>query len=941
MLRTRYPSRPESTRWLLPWIVIALFLRVAQGDDRPNILWLTCEDMSPRLGCYGDETVPTPNIDQLASQGVRYTHAFGVYGTCSPNRHALILGMYPNETGGMAQRVTRRTAALSQITDPQLLAIPVYEATPPAGVKCFSEYLRAAGYFCTNNVKTDYQFTPPDSAWDVNSDQAHWRERPREDMPFFSVFNFTGTHESRIFQQSSPSVVDPGAVELPPYYPDTPVVRRDVARHYDNIAQLDAWVGEKLRQLRQDKLDRKTIVFFFSDHGDGLPRMKRWVYDSGIRVPLIVRFPNRTDAGTVSAGLVSFVDFAPTMLSLCGVPIPQHMHGRAFLGQQQGDPRKYVFACRDRMDPAPETIRAVRDKRFKYVRNYRPDLPYLGYIPYRDQQQIMQEIHRLAEQQSLGPEHWQFTAAKKPLEELYDTQTDPHEIQNLAANPRYFEKLHELRRAHQQWNERIQDLGRMPESEMLKRIWPDGVQPTTATPSLELVDGIVSLACSTPGASLVWRLKGQPDPERASRWQLYTAPVSLAPGVKLEARAHRIGWKPSETVSAATSPDPNSDPVCFEKLQLTEEYYCDGITSADINGDGHIDVIAGPFWYQGPEFTESHAFYEPIPIPREPSPSNSMFSFVHDFSGDGRPDILVLGRVHKHAAMWYENPGESESLWQRHFAFERVRGESPTLVDLDGDGIPQVICHWDGRWGSIQPSDDARQPWQFKPLGEQQDWPQFYHGEGVGDVNGDGRLDLLINDGWYQQPSSAKGEWPFIAHRFSPLRGGAQMFAYDVDGDGDSDVISARHAHHWGLAWYEQRSQAGQTRFREHMIMGERRDEHMYGTAFSQPHAQTLTDINGDGLLDIVTGKRMWAHGPAGDIEPSAAPVVYWFQLNRTAKGQASYIPHLIDDESGVGVQVHAADVNADGSTDVLTASKLGAFVFLNLGSNARQKDGR
>lgn len=387
----------------------------------------------------------------------------------------------------------------------------------------------------------------------------------------------------------------------------------------------------------------------------------------------------------------------------------------------------------------------------------------------------------------------------------------------------------------------------------------------------------------------------------------------------------------ASNLAAQDAAAPGANEVHFRKLVLTEKYYADGVAAADIDRDGKIDIVSGPFWYSGPEFTQAHEFYPAVALPPEASPSNSMFSFVHDFSGDGWPDILVLGRVHLHEAAWYENPAGDAAEWKRHFAFERVRGESPTLVDLTGEGKPQLLTHWDGRWGWLEPDAEPRRPWHFQPIGENLDWPQFYHGQGIGDVNGDGRLDVILNDGWHEQPAAPREQlWTLHRHVFSEDRGGAQMFAYDVNGDGHNDILSAVNAHGWGLAWYEQQAAGNEPAFQPHTIMGDRKQEAEFGAAFSQPHALEMADLNGDGLRDLIVGKRMWAHGPKGDVEPAAAPVVYWFELQRLADGSSKFVPHLIDSLSGVGVQIATVDVNADGRIDVLTASKLGVFAFLN-----------
>lgn len=522
----------------------------ASDEPRFNILWITVEDMSPHLGCYGDDTAQTPNIDQLAKEGIRFTNAYSVSGVCAPSRASLITGMYPVTIGAQHMRTQSRTASIALVTDPVALAIPVYEAVPPPEVKCFPEYLRSVGYYCSNNSKTDYQFRPPISAWDESSDTAHWRKRPSE-MPFFSVINFTTTHESQVWTRADdPLDIAPETVPVPPYYPDNSVIRQDIARNYNNIQIMDAQVGEVLRQLEEDGLKDKTIIFFYSDHGDGLPRAKRWLYDSGLQVPLIVRFPDGRGAGSVNDNLVSFVDFAPTVLSLLNLPIPDHMQGQAFLGSQKSESRKYVFAAKDRMDPVMDTARAVRDKRYKYIRNYFPEKPFVQFLPYRDQMPLMQELLRLNEAGELNAVQKLWFRETKPIEELYDTSTDPHEVVNLADNPQFQDKLNELRDAQQDWFVDSGDLGLVPESELVKMMWPpDGVQPQTEEPVFEYESlnigrkSSFSLRCATEGASIAYRFNQE------ERWRLYADPVRIDEPVTVSAQAIRIGFKPSEVAS--------------------------------------------------------------------------------------------------------------------------------------------------------------------------------------------------------------------------------------------------------------------------------------------------------------------------------------------------------------------------------------------------------
>ncbi len=510
--------------------------------ERPNILWISCEDTSCDLGCYGDSCAVTPNIDELAAQGVRYTNVYTNAGVCAPSRSGVITGMYPTTIGTHHMRC---------------------QGVPPAEVKCFPEYLRAASYYCTNNSKTDYQFDPPVTAWDECSNKAHWRGRAKDQparrmagQPFLAVINLTVSHESQNWPKKGEKLIhDPAKAIVPPYYPDTPVVRENLARYYDNVTKMDEQAGRILKQLEEDSLAEDTIVWFWGDHGRGLPRAKRWIYDSGIRVPLIICVPEKwrkhampgsPDAvkpGTVNDELIAFIDFAPTMLSLAGVAIPKHIQGQAFLGSQKARPRDYVFAARDRMDEAYDIIRAVRDKRYKYIRNYMPHLTRAQDIEYMNQMPIMQEMRRASAEGKLKGLQKQYFEPTKPVEELYDTLNDPHEVNNLAGEAKYKDVLQRLRKVHGEWMKQTRDVGLIPEPEFDEMKRPGGRWQKTATPKFANAfhagdrGTSVAITCATKGASIAYRIGDQ------GSWKLYRKPVLVQAGQTLCARACRIGFR--------------------------------------------------------------------------------------------------------------------------------------------------------------------------------------------------------------------------------------------------------------------------------------------------------------------------------------------------------------------------------------------------------------
>jgi uncharacterized sulfatase len=455
--------------------------------DRPNILWITCEDISPHLGCYGDPYAITPALDKLASEGILYRNAFSTASVCTPARSSIITGVFASSLG---TQHLRGKVPLSR------------------SIRCFTEYLREAGYYCSNNSKEDYNFQTPADAWDESSKTAHWRNK-EPGQPFFSVFNFTLTHQSQtrypkekldeVNQTLNPEERhDPEKVPVPPYYPNTPLVRQNIAALYTQITLMDKKVADILDQLEEDGLAGNTIVFFYSDHGDGLPRGKRWIHDSGSRVPLIIRFPEKYRRlapgrpGSVNDELVSFIDFAPTILSLISQDVPAYMQGEIFIGSKANKNRPTVFAIRDRVDEVLEFSRSIRDSRYHYIRNFYPHRPRMQQSTYSEPTPIRQELRRMyAEGILKGDEGWLMNPVK-PAEELYDTHQDPHELYNLAGDPEYLDRVSDMRKKMYEWMIETRDLSLLSESEMHRRM--DGRSPYDIDPAEFPVERILQVA---------------------------------------------------------------------------------------------------------------------------------------------------------------------------------------------------------------------------------------------------------------------------------------------------------------------------------------------------------------------------------------------------------------------------------------------------------------
>jgi hypothetical protein len=398
----------------------------------------------------------------------------------------------------------------------------------------------------------------------------------------------------------------------------------------------------------------------------------------------------------------------------------------------------------------------------------------------------------------------------------------------------------------------------------------------------------------------------------------------------------------------------SAEEISWKKFVLSDKFYGEGASFGDFNKDGKMDVVSGPYWYEGPDFKTKHEIYKPTGKQKEGAYkadgeySDNFFSFVYDFNRDGYSDVLVYGFPGREARVYVnpappkmvtpakqegkEDPKPQEQLWRVEFVFDSADNESPQFADFDGDGQPDGIFHTRGYMGYATFNPKSWElPWEFHPVSSKGGWQRFTHGYGFGDVNGDGKNDLLTNRDWWENPGSADPQAEWKRHPVDFGQGGAQIYVYDVDGDGMNDVITSLQAHGVGLAWFKQgpKGENGEIKWTKNLILPEKYEPNQQGIKFSQLHAVDLVDMNGDGLKDIVTGKRFYAHHSTGDVAPKDPAVLYWFELKRGADKSVEFIGHKIDDDSGVGTQVVTGDLSGDGKPDVVVGNKKGTFVFI------------
>jgi len=523
-------------------LVLSVFPFISKSENKPvNILCVTCEDISQRLHCFGDPVAITPFLDKMAEQGIRYTRMFTSVGVSSPSRAALITGMYPTAIGANYMRNQGLQKFLPK-------GITPYEVVLPAGIKCYTEYIRKAGYFCTNNSKTDYQFSAPLTAWDECGTDAHWKHRPKG-MPFFSIFNLTITHEHQIWARAKePLKISPADVILPPYYPDDPIIRRDMAVLYSNIFEMDKRFQKLVDEVKKAGELDNTIIIWYSDNGGPMPREKRAIYESGMLVPFMIKFPDHNGAGSENNRMCMFPDIPATILSLLNIKPPKYMQGEAFLGKYENKKeRKYVYGARNRMDEQIDKQACIRDKKFRLIRNYNPSHPNYRPNAYRLQMPMMRRLIELLESDSLEAPQMKWFVAPRPQEEFYDVDSDPYEMHNLIADKSYQRKIKELRTELDRWIEEDNPRWKQTELESLNAMWPNRQQPVLKKPKAIVTKQGIVLVSPDKAVSFAYQINGKG--MDAKHWFLYSEPIPLKKTDKLTFVAVRAGMKNSSVVT--------------------------------------------------------------------------------------------------------------------------------------------------------------------------------------------------------------------------------------------------------------------------------------------------------------------------------------------------------------------------------------------------------
>jgi len=501
------PPNTMKTIFTTLLVLSATFCGRSHAADRPNILWLTSEDHGPEMGCYGDKLARTPHVDALAAKGMLFKRAWSTAPVCAPARTAIISGIYPSSSGGLHMR--------------SMVSLP-------AEMKLYPQYLREAGYYCTNNSKTDYNVRSPRNLWDESSRNATWKNRA-EGQPFFAVFNSTKSHESQIRTRPHKQITRPEDVRVPTYHPDTPEVRQDWAQYYDKVSEADADAGPRLAELAAAGLADDTIVFYYGDHGSGMPRSKRWPSNSGLRVPMVVYFPPKWEnlapkeykPGGQSERLVSFVDLAPTVLSIAGIRPPEWMQGHAFAGPYQSKPQPYLFGQRGRMDERMDLVRSVTDGRYIYLRNYHPHVSQAQRVTYQFETPTTRVWHQLFTDGRTTQAQSLFWRVPKAVEELYDLQTDPDEVHNLADSPEHQAVLEKLRTALREHLACVRDICFLPEIELHARSagsTPHELARDPATYPFEKILGAAELASNLDAGAVPTLAELLTDSDSAARY---------------------------------------------------------------------------------------------------------------------------------------------------------------------------------------------------------------------------------------------------------------------------------------------------------------------------------------------------------------------------------------------------------------------------------------